>query len=223
MTAKSKNHFVVGIVDDVTHSSLDVDHDFDIEPDDVKRAMFYGLGFRRHRRRQQELHQDHRRGDRLLRSGLLRLRLQEGRRHHHEPPALRAPEDPFRLPHQEGELHRLPPDQLPRQVRHAGRRGRGFHLPAEHPLRPGRGLEHAAQGSPGRPHLQEDEVLRHRCLRSGQEDRHGRAHQHDHADLLLRHLRRAPPRGGHRPDQEGHQEDLRQEGRRRRPEELPGR
>jgi len=44
MTAKSKNHFVVGIVDDVTHSSLDVDHEFDIEPDDVKRAMFYGLG-----------------------------------------------------------------------------------------------------------------------------------------------------------------------------------
>ena len=44
MTAKSKNHFVVGIVDDVTYSSLDVDGDFDIEPDDVKRAMFYGLG-----------------------------------------------------------------------------------------------------------------------------------------------------------------------------------
>jgi len=42
--AKPKNHFVVGIVDDVTHTSIDVDLDFDIEPDDVKRAMFYGLG-----------------------------------------------------------------------------------------------------------------------------------------------------------------------------------
>jgi pyruvate-ferredoxin/flavodoxin oxidoreductase len=43
-SAKVKNHFVVGIVDDVTNSSIPVDPDFDIEPDDVKRAMFYGLG-----------------------------------------------------------------------------------------------------------------------------------------------------------------------------------
>ncbi len=42
--AKPKNHFTVGIVDDVTFTSLDVDNEFDIEPDDVKRAMFYGLG-----------------------------------------------------------------------------------------------------------------------------------------------------------------------------------
>ena len=42
--AKPKNHFTVGIVDDVTHTSLPVDADFDIEPEDVKRAMFYGLG-----------------------------------------------------------------------------------------------------------------------------------------------------------------------------------
>ena len=41
---KPKNHFTVGIVDDVTHTSLPVDPDFDIEPDDVKRAVFFGLG-----------------------------------------------------------------------------------------------------------------------------------------------------------------------------------
>ncbi|MBM4395105.1 MAG: pyruvate:ferredoxin (flavodoxin) oxidoreductase [Deltaproteobacteria bacterium] len=39
-----RNHFTVGIEDDVTHLSLPVDHDFDIEPADVVRAMFYGLG-----------------------------------------------------------------------------------------------------------------------------------------------------------------------------------
>ena len=39
-----KQHFTVGIVDDVTHTSLPVDHDFDIEPDDVRRAVFFGLG-----------------------------------------------------------------------------------------------------------------------------------------------------------------------------------
>ncbi|MDR2696902.1 MAG: pyruvate:ferredoxin (flavodoxin) oxidoreductase, partial [Holophagales bacterium] len=42
--AKAVNHFVVGIVDDVSGNSLPVDPEFDIEPDDVKRAMFYGLG-----------------------------------------------------------------------------------------------------------------------------------------------------------------------------------
>ncbi|MDX1413018.1 MAG: pyruvate:ferredoxin (flavodoxin) oxidoreductase [Candidatus Promineifilaceae bacterium] len=39
-----KNHFTVGIVDDVTHTSLDHDETFDVEQDDVVRAVFYGLG-----------------------------------------------------------------------------------------------------------------------------------------------------------------------------------
>lgn len=39
-----KNHFTVGINDDVYHSSLDYDKEFDIEPKEVIRAMFYGLG-----------------------------------------------------------------------------------------------------------------------------------------------------------------------------------
>lgn len=39
-----KEHFTVGINDDVTHTSLDFDPNFDIEADDVVRAMFYGLG-----------------------------------------------------------------------------------------------------------------------------------------------------------------------------------
>ena len=39
-----RNHFTVGIVDDVSHSNLDVDSDYSIKPDDVVRAVFYGLG-----------------------------------------------------------------------------------------------------------------------------------------------------------------------------------
>ncbi len=39
-----KNHFTVGINDDVTHTSLDYDPDFVTEPDNVVRALFYGLG-----------------------------------------------------------------------------------------------------------------------------------------------------------------------------------
>jgi pyruvate-ferredoxin/flavodoxin oxidoreductase len=39
-----KNHFCVGPHDDVTFTSLDYDKSFNIEGDDVYRAMFYGLG-----------------------------------------------------------------------------------------------------------------------------------------------------------------------------------
>ena len=38
------NHFTVGIVDDVSHSSLQVDPTFDTEGDDTMRAVFFGLG-----------------------------------------------------------------------------------------------------------------------------------------------------------------------------------
>jgi len=41
---KPKNHFTIGINDDVSHTSLAYDPDFDIEPKQVVRAMFYGLG-----------------------------------------------------------------------------------------------------------------------------------------------------------------------------------
>ncbi len=39
-----KNHFTVGIIDDVTHTSIEYDSNFDIESDDTVRAMFWGLG-----------------------------------------------------------------------------------------------------------------------------------------------------------------------------------
>ncbi|MDR3689131.1 MAG: pyruvate:ferredoxin (flavodoxin) oxidoreductase [Fimbriimonas sp.] len=42
--ANPKNHFTVGINDDVTGLSIDYDRDFDIEAADVHRAIFYGLG-----------------------------------------------------------------------------------------------------------------------------------------------------------------------------------
>ncbi|MBL0176489.1 MAG: pyruvate:ferredoxin (flavodoxin) oxidoreductase [Ignavibacteria bacterium] len=39
-----KNHFTIGIHDDVSHSSLEWDPAFSTEPDSVFRGMFYGLG-----------------------------------------------------------------------------------------------------------------------------------------------------------------------------------
>jgi pyruvate-ferredoxin/flavodoxin oxidoreductase len=41
---KPKNHFTLGINDDVTHSSLEFDASFHTESDDVFRGLFYGLG-----------------------------------------------------------------------------------------------------------------------------------------------------------------------------------
>ena len=39
-----KNHFTIGIKDDVSHTSLEFDPEFSTEPNSVIRAMFYGLG-----------------------------------------------------------------------------------------------------------------------------------------------------------------------------------
>jgi pyruvate-ferredoxin/flavodoxin oxidoreductase len=39
-----KNHFTIGILDDVTHTSLDYDPSFNIESDEVTRALFFGMG-----------------------------------------------------------------------------------------------------------------------------------------------------------------------------------
>jgi pyruvate-ferredoxin/flavodoxin oxidoreductase len=42
--AAPKNHFTIGINDDVTHTSLEFDAEFSTEPVNVVRALFYGLG-----------------------------------------------------------------------------------------------------------------------------------------------------------------------------------
>jgi pyruvate-ferredoxin/flavodoxin oxidoreductase len=41
---RPRNHFTIGIVDDVTHTSLDYDDSFRTESDDVTTSLFYGLG-----------------------------------------------------------------------------------------------------------------------------------------------------------------------------------
>ncbi len=42
--AEPKNHFTVGINDDVAHTSLEVDPTFTIEPEETVRCVFFGLG-----------------------------------------------------------------------------------------------------------------------------------------------------------------------------------
>jgi pyruvate-ferredoxin/flavodoxin oxidoreductase len=44
LTERPRNHFTIGINDDVTHTSIDYDPEFSVEPDSVIRSLFYGLG-----------------------------------------------------------------------------------------------------------------------------------------------------------------------------------
>ena len=41
---KPRNHFTIGIIDDISHHSLPMDDDFNIAGDDVFRGLFFGLG-----------------------------------------------------------------------------------------------------------------------------------------------------------------------------------
>jgi pyruvate-ferredoxin/flavodoxin oxidoreductase len=41
---RPKNHFAVGVLDDVTHNSIDYDRDFMTQDEEAVRAVFYGLG-----------------------------------------------------------------------------------------------------------------------------------------------------------------------------------
>ena len=101
--------FTIGIVDDVTRLSLPEDPDTPQHRSPRHhRVQVLGSGRRRHRRREQELHQDHRRPHRQVRAGLLPVRLQEDRRRDHQPPALRRLAHPQPLLHQQGRLRRLP-------------------------------------------------------------------------------------------------------------------
>lgn len=42
--AKPKNHFTIGIEDDITHTSLDYDKNFSLEQQHIFRGLFFGLG-----------------------------------------------------------------------------------------------------------------------------------------------------------------------------------
>jgi pyruvate-ferredoxin/flavodoxin oxidoreductase len=147
--------------------------------------------FRRHRGRQQELDQDHRRGDRQPRPGLLLLRLQEVGRltvSH-----LRFGPNPIRAPyliehasfvacHAESFLEKV--DMLKNASP-----GAVFLLNTTWSKDQIWGkLPREVQSQIIAKKLQ---VLRDRRLPGGQGHRHGQPHQHGDADLLLRDLRRA--------------------------------
>ena len=93
--ARPRNHFTVGIHDDVTHTSLAYDPAFSTEAPDTVRAIFYGLGADGTVGANKNSIKIIGEETAELRAGLLRLRLQEVRLGHDLAPALRPAADPL--------------------------------------------------------------------------------------------------------------------------------
>ncbi len=131
-----KNHFTVGINDDVTHTSLDYDPEFSTEEPGTVRALFYGLGadgtvganknsIKIIGEETDNFAQGYFVYDSKKSGAITISHLRFGPQAH-----------PLQLPDHQGQFRRLPPVLLPGAHRHAEVRRAGRHLPAQQPLRP---------------------------------------------------------------------------------------
>ncbi len=134
-SASPKNHFTVGINDDVSKTSLEYDAELHHRSGRRRRLHLLWPRRRRHGGREQELDQDHRRADAVLHAGILRLRLEEIRIAHDVAPPFRAAADSIGVPGAACPIHRLPPVPVRRAHRHAARGDRRRGVPAQQPLR----------------------------------------------------------------------------------------
>ena len=153
----------------------------------------------RHGRGQQGIGQDHRREHRPVRPGLLRLRLQEVGLDHGLAPALRAAADPLDLPDRGRRLRRLPPVRPAGQDQGARIRQARGDVPAQRPVRAGRGLGPPAGRGPAAADRQGYRLLGDRRPGGRRRGGHGQPDQHGDAALLLpagrdpaRRTRRSP-------------------------------
>ena len=210
-----KNHFTVGIIDDVTHTSLDWDADFRIDAGHgVMRCMFYGLGSDgtvgankntiKIMGEETELYgQGYFVYDSKKAGAVTISHLRFSPKPIHSPYLIGDNEANFVGCHQPVFLERY--DMLRCGCR---RRGVPAQLAGSRRTRCGTLLTRKMQQQIIDKKLR---ILRHRRLRHRQGDRHGQPHQHHHADLLLRHFRRAAARRGDREDQARRRKILQQE------------
>ena len=226
-TARPRHGFTVGINDDVTHTSIPVGPVLDTELPGTVRCKFWGYGsdgtvganknsIKIIADNTEMYGQGYFQYDSKKSGGVTISHLRFGKKPHPVPV----------LP-QHGRLRRPAQALLHRPAGHPRRHPRGRHLPDQLQLEGRRGLREPDRGHAEDDHRQEGQGLHHRRPQDRRRARPGPAHQLDHAGLLLQALGR-PARGrGHRPDQEGHREDLRPQGPGRRQDELgrrrPGR
>jgi ferredoxin len=159
-----KNHFTVGINDDVTFTSLDYDPDFSTESDEWSRAVFFGLGSdgtvganKNSIKIIGEETPNYAQGyfvyDSKKSGSATVSHLRFG-------PAA----DRRALPDQPRQLRRLPPVRLPRTLRHAQAGPAGRDVPAQQPLWAGRGVGLTCPRGAAGHHRQGPAALRHRRL-----------------------------------------------------------
>ena len=111
-----KNHFTVGINDDVWHTSLPFDPAFSTEPAKVIRALFYGLGADGTVGANKNSIKIIGESTRQLRARLFRLRFKKIRFHDRVAPAVRAGTHPLGLPDFAGEFCCVPPNHVRRTL-----------------------------------------------------------------------------------------------------------
>ena len=166
---RPKNHFTVGIVDDVSHTSLDYDPAFHIESADTVRAVFWGLGSDGTVSANKNSINIIGEQTANYAQGYFVYDSKKSGRVHGLSSALRAAAHQGRLSHPACQLRSRPPVWLPAEVRRA-RPGRGRRHPAaERAVWPGRSLGPVAAQGPGRDHRQEAEAPCDRCLPGCQE------------------------------------------------------
>ena len=217
-----KRGFTVGINDDVSHTSLPVDASFDIEPPDVVRALFYGLGadgtVGANKNSTIILAADpdrHAQGYFVYdskKSGSYTIsHLRFGPRPIRAPYLLKSAN--FVGIHKFDFLFKL--DTLAAAAP-------GATVLINSPYPPDDGLGRAPAGGAAADHREEAEGPRHRRVEGGVGPGPRLARQHHPADLLLRVVGRDAARAGDRGDQARDRTDVCQEGQGDRPEELRG-
>ena len=215
-----KNHFTIGINDDVTHTSLEYDPEFSTEEPGTVRAMFYGLGAdgtvganKNSIKIIGEETDNYAQGyfvyDSKKSGAITTSHLRFGPQPIHSSYLITKAN--FVACHQFSFLERI--DMLK-----YAEPGATFLLNSTF------GADEVWDHL---PRLVQRQIIEKKLkfyvidgYEVAQRNRHGRPHQHHHADLLLRHQRRAAARRSHRSHQVHHQEDLRQARRNRGAEEL---
>ena len=192
--AKPKSGFTVGINDDVTHTSLDVDESFQIPAEGMYRAMFYGLGSdgtvganRNSIKIIGELTDNYAQAyfvyDSRKAGTMTVSHLRFGNKPIQRPYLINQAD--FVACHNPSFLEKY--DMLASAAQ-------GRHVPADQLPRPRQGLGHAAAGSAEADHRQEAQILRDRRDLAGPGDRARRPHQRDHADGVLQNQQHHPAR-----------------------------
>ena len=215
-----KHGFTVGINDDVSHTSLTVDASFDIEPPDVVRALFFGLGadgtVGANKNSTKILAADpdrHAQGYFVYdskKSGSYTIsHLRFGPRPIRAPYLLKSAN--FVGIHKFDFLYKL--DTLAAAAPGATVLINSPYAPDEVWNELPRDVQQQIIDKKLKLHVIDASERRLR-------PRPRIAREHDPADVLLRAVRRDAPRQGDRGDQAGDREDLRQEGQGDRPEEL---